>query len=101
MLKIETTCPLGSKCEEVKDGVIMRCAWFAKLVGKDPQGEKEYDDWRCAISWLPIMQVEVAQTNRGNTEAICSMRDETIKRQDVFNLLAAKSIERKELMTNG
>jgi hypothetical protein len=47
------------------------------------------------------MQVEVAQTNRGQTEAICSMRDETIKRQDVFNLLAARSIERKEMIANG
>ena len=101
MVEIRTICPLGSKCEEVKDGAIMRCAWYTRLVGNDPQSHVEYDDWRCAIAWLPIMQVEVAQTNRGQTEAICSMRDETIKRQDVFNLLAARSIERKEMIANG
>jgi hypothetical protein len=94
-------CPLGSRCEEIKDGVIVRCAWYTRLIGKDPQSEREYDEWRCAIAWLPIMQVEVAQTNRGQTEAICSLRDETIRRQEVFNVLAAESIRRKELTNNG
>jgi len=101
MIETQISCPLGSKCEEIKDNVLMRCAWFTKLVGKDPQSEKEIDEWRCAIAWLPIMQVEIAQTNRGQTDAICSMRDETIKRQDIFNTLAAETIKRKELVTNG
>lgn len=101
MIETRIICPLGSKCEEIKDQTLVRCAWFTKLVGKDPQSEKEIDEWRCAIAWLPIMQVEVAQTNRGQTEALCSMRDETIKRQDVFNILAAENIKRKELMNNG
>jgi len=102
MIETRIICPLGSRCEEIKDGALMRCAWYVKLIGKDPQSEETYDEWRCAIAWLPIMQVEVAQTNRGQTEALCSFRDETLKRQDIFNLLAAKSIERrKEMITNG
>lgn len=101
MIETRIICPLGSKCEEIKDAVLMRCAWYTKLVGKDPQSEQEIDEWRCAIAWLPIMQIEVAQTNRGQTEAICTMRDETIKRQDVFNILAAENIKRKELIKNG
>ena len=101
MIETKISCPLGSKCEEIKDNVLMPCAWFTKLVGKDPQSEKEIDEWRCAIAWLPIMQVEIAQTNRGQTDAICSMRDETIKRQDIFNMLAAETIKRKELVSNG
>jgi hypothetical protein len=89
-MAIETilTCPLGSKCEEAKDGKIYRCAWYTKLQGKNPQSEEIIDEWGCAISWLPLMQVEVAQTNRGQTAAICSMRDESIKRQDIALNLA-------------
>jgi hypothetical protein len=89
-MAIETilTCPLGSKCEEAKDGKIYRCAWFTKLQGKNPQSEEIIDEWGCAIAWLPVMQVEVAQTNRGQTDAICSMRDESIKRQDIALHLA-------------
>ena len=97
MVEIKTVCPLGSKCEEVNDGVIHRCAWYTKLIGKDPQSEKEMDEWRCAIAWLPVMQVEVAQTNRGQTEALCSFRDETIKRQENFTALAVLAMKRKEI----
>lgn len=87
------TCPLGSKCEEAKDGKIYRCAWYTRLQGKNPQSEEIIDQWGCAISWLPIMQAEVAQTNRGQTEAICSMRDENIKRQDIALQIAANNSE--------
>jgi hypothetical protein len=88
-MEMKITCPLGSQCEEIKDNVLCRCAWYTKLVGKDPQSQKEYDEWRCAIAWFPIMQVEVSQTNRGNQEAVISLRDEMIKRQDVVNNIIA------------
>jgi hypothetical protein len=84
-LEVIITCPMGLKCEEIKDNKAYRCAWFTKLAGKDPQSEKEIEQWGCAISWLPVMLVEVSQTNRGNTDAISSMRNEIVKRQDVFN----------------
>ena len=39
-------CPLGAKCEEVKDEngkqVLYRCPWSVKLRGNDPQGEQEF-----------------------------------------------------------
>ncbi len=68
-LKVELTCPLGSKCEEAKDGVIKRCAWFTKLRGTDAQGV-EHDEYACAIAWLPILQLEVAGTNRSVAAAV-------------------------------
>ena len=97
MIQEVAICPLGSKCEEIRDNVLYRCAWFVKLVGKDPQSTKEIDEWRCAIAWLPLMQVEVAQTNRASAEAVVSMRDETVKRQDLFNGLIAEGVKRKSI----
>ena len=82
MIETVLTCPLGHKCEEVKEGKIHRCAWFTTLAGRNPQTGEQIDEKACAISWLPIMQVEVAQSNRGTAEAVVSLREETIKRQD-------------------
>jgi hypothetical protein len=75
------TCPLGSTCYEIKDNRIHRCAWHIKLSGKDAQGN-EHDDWGCAMAWMPILQVEMSSTNRGQTQAIESLRNETVKRMD-------------------
>jgi len=82
MIETVLTCPLGSKCKEIKDGKIHQCAWFTKLAGRNPQTGESMDEEGCAIAWLPLMQVEVAQANRGTSEAVISLREETIKRQD-------------------
>ena len=89
-LEVELTCPLGSTCEEVKDGKIHRCAWYTKVVGKNPQSEEQIDEWKCAIAWMPILQVEMSQTNRGQTHALESFRNETVKGQRIFNSLVEK-----------
>ena len=90
MIETVLTCPLGSKCEEIKDGKLHRCAWVTQLAGRNPQTGEIKDEKGCAIAWLPIMQVEVAQSSRGTTEAVTSLREETIKRQDEFLLIATK-----------
>ena len=82
MIETVLTCPLGSKCKEIKDGKIHQCAWVTKLAGRNPQTGESMDEEGCAIAWLPLMQVEVAQANRGTSEAVISLREETIKRQD-------------------
>jgi hypothetical protein len=81
-MKENIICPLGSKCFEIKDNTPIRCAWHIKLCGYDAQG-KEHDEWGCAICWLPTLQLEIASTNRGQTSAIESMRNEQIKRMDI------------------
>ena len=96
-LEIESTCPLCSTCEEVKDGKIHRCAWYTKIVGKNPQSEEHIDEWACAIAWLPMLQVEMSQTNRGQTHAVESFRNETVKGQRIFNTLVEK---RNNLLEN-
>lgn len=76
-MSIETviTCPLGSKCEEIRDGKLSRCAWYTQLAGKNPQSEEIINEWRCAMAWMPLMMVETSQTNRGQTQALESFRN--------------------------
>ena len=87
-MEIVHTCPLGHTCEKIVGDHIERCMWLQKIVGTDQQGN-EHDDWNCAITWQPILQIEVAGTNRGQTQAIESLRNETVKRQtkalELFN----------------
>jgi hypothetical protein len=89
-LEVEFFCPLGSTCEEAVDGVIKRCAWYTKMVGTDPNTGKEVDDSACSMAWMPMLQVEMSKTNRGQTEALESMRNETVKGQAEFNDIVSK-----------
>jgi hypothetical protein len=86
-MDIETvlTCPLGSKCKEIKDGKIHQCTWFIKLAGKNPQTGEEMDEEGCAMAWTPLLLVENANTNRGQTAAIESLRNETVSQSTVQN----------------
>lgn len=86
-------CPLGGRCEEIRDNKQYRCAWYTKLVGKDPQSNKEIDEWACAMAWMPVMMVENAQRVRGMTAATESFRNESVKGQNTFNKLIATAID--------
>ena len=96
-LEIVTTCPLGHKCQEIKDNKIHRCMWYTKIVGTNPQTGEEVDQWNCAMGWIPILLVENSQTNRGQTQAIESMRNETVKGQQIFNEIVQQAAQRKRL----
>ena len=86
-LEVEYACPLGNECETTADKKIIRCAWYTKMMGEDPQTGKEIEDWACAMAWMPTLQVEMARTNRGQTAALESFRNETVKGQAKFNSL--------------
>lgn len=80
---IEKTCPLGSECEAAgvtSEGkpYIKRCAWYTEVQGIDQQGNRQ-DQMKCAMEWMPILTLEMAGTNRGQTEAIESLRDESVR----------------------
>ena len=51
------------------------------MEGQDASGNS-HKDWKCAIAWFPILQVEMSQTSRGVATSIQSLRNETTKRQD-------------------
>ena len=96
-LEVEFTCPLGSECEEIRDNKIYRCMWYTKVRGTDANTGETVDDWSCAISWMPTLQIEMSQTNRGQSQAIESFRNETVKGQKEFNNLIRKSQQVKKL----
>jgi hypothetical protein len=89
-LEVEFVCPLGCECETTRDNKIIRCAWYTKMVGIDPNTGKEVDDWACSMSWMPMLQVEMSNTNRGQTKALESFRNETVKGQKEFNNMVKK-----------
>tara|TARA_R110000824_G_scaffold101901_5_gene241943 strand:- start:1436 stop:1750 length:315 start_codon:yes stop_codon:yes gene_type:complete len=91
-LEIVWTCPLGSECEEIKDNKIHRCMWYTKVVGMDANTGDMVDSWSCAISWMPTLQVEMSQTNRSQSAALESFRNETVKGQDEFNKLVGQKV---------
>ena len=94
-LEIVFTCPLGSECEEIKDNKIHRCMWYTKVVGYDSNTGETVDDWSYAISWMPTLQLEMSATNRGQSQAIESFRNETVKGQKEFNKLIKQSQQKK------
>ena len=77
-LPVILSCPLGHKCEEARDGAIHRCAWFVQMRGRNPQTGEEVDERGCAIAWMPVLQVEIAGTNRGTSAAVESFRNEMV-----------------------
>jgi len=81
MMDIELTCPLGSKCEEIKDNKLHRCHWYTQMRGIDASGN-DHDSYKCAMTWMPILMTEMSGTNRGQTMALESFRNEVIASQN-------------------
>ena len=77
-LKTVVTCPLGSKCEEVKDGAIHRCVWYIQMAGTDPVTGKDVDQRNCAMAWMPILLVENSAQQRKTAAAVESFRNEMV-----------------------
>jgi hypothetical protein len=72
-LKNGTFCPLIKK-----DCVQLQCAWFTQLRGTHPQTGVEIDEWMCAVSSLPMLQIEVAKEVRQGAAATESFRNEVV-----------------------
>jgi hypothetical protein len=75
-IKTVLTCPLGAKCEEIKDNAIHRCAWYTKLAGTNPNTGEVLDEHGCAIAWLPMLTIENSMQQRSTSAAVESFRNE-------------------------
>ncbi|KVL90755.1 hypothetical protein [Burkholderia stagnalis] len=72
-------CPLLKKpCIEHE------CAWYAHVVGRDPQTGRDMDHFDCSIRWIPTMITEEARQTRGVQAAVESMRNELVKGQEAM-----------------
>jgi len=89
-------CPLGSECEEIKDGVKYLCPWYVKVRGKHPPSEEEIDDWRCAIAWTPLLLIENSQQQRQTGAAVESFRNEMVK-QNASLITGLQNVAKKKL----
>ena len=89
-IKTVLTCPLGSKCEEIKDGAIHRCAWYTKLAGVNPNTGEQTDEAACSMAWLPMLLIENSMQQRSTSAAVESFRNETMQANQSSQLLLAK-----------
>lgn len=87
-LQAELTCPLGSKCEEIKDNKLYRCAWSIELAGRNPNTGEEQNERGCAMAWVPILLIENSQQQKGTAAAVESFRNEVVKANEVNALPA-------------
>jgi hypothetical protein len=83
-VKTVSTCPLGSTCERVANGVIERCAWYVKIEGTNPNTGEFMSESKCAMAWQPLLFIDVSGKLNENIAAVQSLRNETLKRQDIF-----------------
>jgi hypothetical protein len=67
-------CPLIKK-----DCVGLKCAWYTQVRGVNPNTGKEIDEWNCAVTWMPIMSLEIAQKSNQTGAAVESFRNEVVK----------------------
>lgn len=88
-IEVVTSCPLGSKCEEIKDGKIHRCAWFTQLAGTNPQTGEQLNERGCAMAWLPVLLVENSQQQRATGAAVESFRNEMVNANQVIPMALA------------
>ena len=88
-MKIEpkANCPLDgfNPCRQLE------CAWFLKISGKDPQSNKEIDEWGCSMAWLPIMMIENSQQQRSTSAAVESFRNEMVKANEATTMALLNS----------
>ena len=82
-------CPLiQKKCVEHK------CAWYTCVRGTNPNTGEEIDDWRCAVSWMPMMTVEIAQKSNQTGAAVESFRNEVVEANHQNQQLYTHALQR-------
>ena len=87
-LKVKDNCPLNGfeKCKQ------LQCAWFTKIVGKNPNTGADVDEYGCAVAWMPILLIENAQQSRQTGAAVESFRNEMVvqneKSQELLKVMS-------------
>lgn len=80
-MEIKYECPLGMNCEKgSSDGeTLIRCMFYMKVAGQDPQTGEEFDRWQCAMTLTPVLLIENSNMIRGLQAATESFRNENDK----------------------
>ena len=52
-IKAGTFCPLvNGECKKLE------CVWFTQIAGSHPQTGEQFDEWGCAVAWMPLLTIE-------------------------------------------
>ena len=95
-------CPMmgGKPCIEdgsIVDGELHACRFWIHVIGKDPQTNKETDNYDCAMAWMPVLMIENSKVNRETGAAVESFRNEMVKANEASHrlLVATASVNTK------
>lgn len=87
----------GNYCPLIKkDCIGLKCAWFTQVRGLNPNTGSEVDEWACAVAWMPLLAIEVAQKENQTGAAVESFRNEVVKASNENQQLYLDSIEKME-----
>ena len=99
-------CPLGAKCEEIKQegkkAILCRCPWYVQVHGVDANTGRETDTWGCAIAWMPMLMINTANESRKGVAATESFRNEMVRQGEKTQqaLLVAAQLESRKFYGN-
>jgi hypothetical protein len=83
--KKEYACPLNGKLcvDGVREdfptnsvGGKVPCRWWQHVAGKDPQTEKVFDAFDCAVAWMPSIGIEGSQMSRQTASSVDKLANE-------------------------
>jgi hypothetical protein len=84
-------CPLIKK-----DCIGLKCAWYTQVRGLNPNTGEEIDEWNCAVNWMPIMAIEIAQKSNQTGAAVESFRNEVVRTNIENQQLYLDSVKKME-----
>jgi hypothetical protein len=87
-------CPLIKK-----DCVGLKCAWYTQMRGTNPNTGEPVDEWGCAVTWMPVLAVEVAQKSNQTGAAVESFRNEVVRANESNQQLYISVIQQGILPT--
>ena len=68
-----TFCPLiQGDCKKLE------CVWFTQIAGTHPQTGESFDEWGCAVAWMPLLSIENTKRLNEVGSAIESFRNATV-----------------------
>lgn len=89
-------CPLIKK-----DCIGIQCSWFTQIRGTNPNTGQDIDEWGCAVTWMPILQIENSQQSRQAGAAVESLRNELVKVSHENKQLYSHYMEQQKINPQG
>ena len=85
----------GNFCPLIKDECVgLKCSWFTQVRGMNPNTGEDVDEWACAITWIPMMQIETSQQARQAGAAVESFRNEMVRATQQTQQLTQESVNK-------